>query len=196
MFVNGSYVARGSDTGIGAGQGGTVQNITILDGLMTAKGGGGAGIGARFGNSLVNRVEIQGGEVRAESVLGAGIGSGNANVSWQQSRVDTVQVLGGKVTANSLNGSGIGSGQAALSITSSIGSNDISSRNFQLKNERGAGLDQDMPSRMEIRLLKFRRLLMLMFRRSRLLGEELDQDLLMGLEGGQPLVVLPFLSAR
>jgi hypothetical protein len=55
---------------------------------------------------LENWVEILGGEVCTESVLGAGIGSGGASVSDQQSRVNTIQVRGGNVTSSSLNGSG------------------------------------------------------------------------------------------
>jgi hypothetical protein len=38
-------MVQGSNMGIGAGQGRIVQSIAILDGLITAKGGTGAGIG-------------------------------------------------------------------------------------------------------------------------------------------------------
>jgi hypothetical protein len=89
---------------------------------------------------LVTRLEIQGGEVRAESVLGAGIGSRSANVNDQQSRVDTIQVRGGKVTASSLNGSGIGSGRAASPATSSVRLIDRSACDLRLKSECGAGI--------------------------------------------------------
>jgi hypothetical protein len=50
------------------------------------------------------------------------------------------------------------------------------------------GLDQDTPSKMGIRLLKLWRLLVLTLRLLRLMGEELDQDLPMGLEAGQPFM--------
>jgi hypothetical protein len=76
------------------------------DELIIAKGGKGAGIRAEYGNSWVKRLEIQTGDGRAESVLGAGIRSGNASVNDQRSQIDTIQVRGGKVTADSLNGSG------------------------------------------------------------------------------------------
>jgi hypothetical protein len=83
---------------------GTVQNITILDGVITAKGGTGVGTGAGF-SSTVNQLEIQGGEVRTESVLGASIGSGSTSGNGQQLRVDTMQVMGKNVTARSQSGS-------------------------------------------------------------------------------------------
>jgi hypothetical protein len=89
----------------------TVYNITILGGHITAKGYRGAGIGSGYGFSYVPRLEVLGGDVRAESVCEADVGTGGTNVSNQWSRVDTIQALGGNVTASSLNGSGFGSGQ-------------------------------------------------------------------------------------
>jgi hypothetical protein len=107
---------------IGTGQDRIVQSISVLDGLTTEKSGVDARVGTEFG-STVNRLERQGGEVNAESVFGAGIGSGSANVSGHQSRVDTLSVGGANMTANSLNGPGIGSRHVAwpaISLISSI----------------------------------------------------------------------------
>jgi hypothetical protein len=56
---------------IGDSQGRTVQSIAILDRIITARSSTGAGIGRGFSSSG-NRLEIQGGELNAESVLGAG----------------------------------------------------------------------------------------------------------------------------
>jgi hypothetical protein len=47
--MDGSYVVQGDDTGIGSGQGDAVQDITILDGFITVKGGTDAEIGVGFG---------------------------------------------------------------------------------------------------------------------------------------------------
>jgi hypothetical protein len=118
----------------------TVQNITILDELITVKGHRGAGIGAGFGNSLVNRLEIQGDEVRAEIVFGAGIGSRSANASGQKSQIDIIQVRGGNVTTNSLNGSEIGSVQAISNGNSILETMEITHANVTAVATHGSGI--------------------------------------------------------
>jgi hypothetical protein len=110
--MNGCYVVQGNEMGIGMGKGRTVQNIVILDGLITTKGGTGAGIGTGF-SSTVNRHEIHGGKGNAESVLGPGIVSKSASVSGHQSRIDTTQIWSANMRANPLNSSRIGSRHAA-----------------------------------------------------------------------------------
>jgi hypothetical protein len=139
-FMNGFYVVEGDDTGTAAGRRGMIQNITVRDGLITAEGHKEAGIGAEFGNSTVNQLEILGGEVRAVSDLEAGIGSGSVDETGEQSQVDIIEVRDANLTAKSQSGSGVGSAQAGTFAHSSIRLINILSCDFQLTSQHGVGI--------------------------------------------------------
>ena len=106
-------VTGGSNAaGIGGGYGskGTSGYITINGGTIMAKGGQGAGIGggatAQYAENEAGCIEINGGNVRAESKnYGAGIGGGSSCSGG------TIVINGGRIQAiGNGGGSGIGSG--------------------------------------------------------------------------------------
>ena len=105
---NGKLIATGGDygAGIGGGNQGNGNNITITSGEITAIGGiDGAGIGGGFcGNG--SNITITGGEVTATSGdYGAGIGGGSSG------KGNDITITGGKVTATGGDyGAGIGGG--------------------------------------------------------------------------------------
>ena len=98
--------SNGSGAGIGGGDKGSVGNITISGGFITATGGeAAAGIGGGYQGKSGN-ISISGGEVAATGDVGAaGIGSGYKGKSGG------ITISGGDVTAvGGYNAAGIGSG--------------------------------------------------------------------------------------
>ena len=108
----GSLTATGGKfgAGIGGGNGGSGENITITGGTVNATGGlyGGAGIGGGDDGSGKN-ITITGGTVNAAGGdFGAGIGGGNRGSG------EDITIKGGTVEANGgLFGAGIGGGNSA-----------------------------------------------------------------------------------
>lgn len=106
----GNVIAIGEDRGAGIGGDyeSTKGTIKITGGSVKAKGGdtGGAGIGSGGDSNKVDKIEITGGVVDAESIsTGAGIGSGG-----NQKGVTTIIITGGNITARCLNNTGAGIG--------------------------------------------------------------------------------------
>ena len=104
----GSLTATGGKfgAGIGGGNGGSGENITITGGTVTATGGyEGAGIGGGYSGSGEN-ITITGGTVEATGGdFGAGIGGGDSGSS------ENITITGGTVTAKGGQfGAGIGGG--------------------------------------------------------------------------------------
>ena len=103
----GSLKATGGQfgAGIGGGDHGSGENITITGGTVNATGDGGAGIGGGNGGDGKN-ITITGGEVKAKgSFDGAGIGGGGDGSG------ENIKITGGAVTATGgLQAAGIGGG--------------------------------------------------------------------------------------
>lgn len=94
--------------GIGGGYKGSVANIYITGGNITAKGGSGAGIGSGSyaGSGNASHIYISGGVIEASPDRGgAGIGGG------AYTSASDIYVSGGRVTASAQGGAGIGGGQ-------------------------------------------------------------------------------------
>ena len=110
ITINGGTVtaASGSGAGIGGGEKGSGKNITINGGTVEATGGDfGAGIGGGAAGSGTN-ITITGGTVTATgSVFGAGIGGG------EKGNGKNITITGGTVNAAGGNGAGIGGGEKA-----------------------------------------------------------------------------------
>ena len=106
----GSLTATGGKygAGIGGGEGGNGEDITITGGTVNAASGDGAGIGGGgddgfYGNG--EDITITGGTVTATGgVFGAGIGGGYGGVG------KNITITGGTVTASGCAGAGIGGG--------------------------------------------------------------------------------------
>jgi hypothetical protein len=115
ISIEGGGIASTADDGAGIGAGcgnSTVTNLTIKSGQVVAQGNQGSGIGAglgRHGLSYVHNIEIDGGDVRASSVIcSAGIGGGCAYEG--NSSVGMIRIRGGAVRSVGHDGAGIGSG--------------------------------------------------------------------------------------
>ena len=93
----------GYGAGIGSGNYGSCNNITINSGFVDAKSKFGAGIGGGHRGSCDN-ITIKSGSVNAKSMHGAGIGSGNYG------SCNNITINSGSVTASSTSGAGIGGG--------------------------------------------------------------------------------------
>ena len=110
--------------GIGGGNGGLGQSITISDGTVKANGSaGGSGIGGGNGN-YGYIIGISGGDVTATGTAGgAGIGGGNGGLG------QSITISGGTVKANgNAGGAGIGggNGKSGTKITVSDGTVTVS----------------------------------------------------------------------
>ena len=107
-ITGGTVNAAGGDygAGIGGGISGNGKNITITGGTVTAAGGDyGAGIGGGFRGNGEN-ITITGGTVTAAGGNGAGIGGG------EEGDGKNITITGGTVTAKGrLGGAGIGGGE-------------------------------------------------------------------------------------
>ncbi len=142
LTISGSGFLDVSSNGSGAGIGGGFSpdaekmdcgNITILDGIINAKGGSGAGIGGGY-YAYVGNITISGGTITASSRTSAGIGQGTN--SGRYTDVGDITISGGTVTAIGGNyGAGIGGAQK--SIVQNI---TISGGTVNATGEWGAGI--------------------------------------------------------
>ena len=105
ITINSGFVDAKSKfgAGIGSGHQGSCDNITIKSGSVNAKSMNGAGIGGGHHGSC-NNITINSGSVNAKSMHGAGIGSGNYG------SCNNITIKSGSVTASSTSGAGIGGG--------------------------------------------------------------------------------------
>ena len=102
----GSLTATGGKygAGIGGGEGGNGEDITITGGTVNAASGDGAGIGGGYKGNGKN-ITITGGTVTATGgTAGAGIGGGEGGNG------EDITITGGTVTASGCAGAGIGGG--------------------------------------------------------------------------------------
>jgi hypothetical protein len=152
LTVTGVPAAIGTSTSgengwVGLSPGGsTVGSIVISGGAVTASSPS-AGIGA--GNvtdrtngscvSLVSRIAITGGTVRASGVDGAGIGGAFAQ-GQSVSEVGEISISGGSVTASSARGAGIGTGFAWNGGVSSVQAISITGGQVFADSIDGAGI--------------------------------------------------------
>ena len=113
IIINGGIINVTNDgygAGIGSGAYGSMGNIIINDGTITAISKYGAGIGCGA-NSTVESIVLNGGTMDSTSNFGAGIGSGYGGEGKSTaSSVGSIKITGGDITATSKKGAGIGSG--------------------------------------------------------------------------------------
>ena len=131
----GSLKATGNfnGAGIGGGEGGNGEDITITGGTVTAAGGDyGAGIGGGDGGGGEN-IAINGGRVNATGgINGAGIGGGGDNGSGED-----ITITGGTVTAVGDDwGAGIGGGSNGSGKNITINGGTVTAKGGEL----GAGI--------------------------------------------------------
>jgi hypothetical protein len=94
----------------------SVENITIVDGVIDARGSDGAGIGAGYGDhgaSNVRWLRILRGEINAAGLNGAGIGAGYGKTADSRSGVTEISIASGTIVASATYAAGIGIGYAA-----------------------------------------------------------------------------------
>lgn len=133
-----------SSAGIGTKLGGTVRDITILQGIVSVQGGrdgAGIGTGEAYGiaANVIESINIKGGTVIAKGgPHGAGIGTGSiygdplsSMDSYPQSIVKKINISGGIVHAQgSTGGAAIGTGNASVCCTGARVDNKIGTINI------------------------------------------------------------------
>lgn len=138
--VAGSLTAEtvGFGAAIGGGnysdEQGTIGDIEISGGTVTASAKYGAAIGTGCEHSIMGSLVISGGVVNAtaySSTYAAAIGSG------QYGTVDTILISGGKVTATAGYGAGIGSGAGSTSTKSTVNTISITNGDIIAESTRG-----------------------------------------------------------
>ncbi len=119
--INGGFkgysVPSGYKAGIGGGQYGSIEEITINGGSISVKSDYGAAIGGGQ-DGYAKNITINGGEIKAEGSYGAAIGGG------QNGYGENITINGGKLELKTSRG-GIGGGQYANGKNISITGGDI-----------------------------------------------------------------------
>ena len=130
--ATGSLKASGvSGAGIGSGDCGSCDNITINSGFIDAKSEFGAGIGGGYYGSCDN-ITINSGSVNAESWHSAGIGGG------YNGSCNNITINSGSVNAKSVFGAGIGSGYYGSCNNITINSGSVNAESWHSAGIGGA----------------------------------------------------------
>ena len=138
--TSGSLTAKTVGWGAAIGGGnysdeqGTIGDIEIAGGTITASAKYGAAIGTGAEHSIMNSLLISGGLVNATanaSTYAAAIGAG------QYGTVNTIEISGGDVTATAGYGAGIGSGAGSTSTKSTVNAISITNGTVNATSTRG-----------------------------------------------------------